>query len=196
MKTTWTQTSLKQAENNNMSKLLNEGLEFKEMVGMIKPTVHIDEFASKMGDDDDIIVASFFVRSKEAARDLVNWFEKGYDWILDADTSPGEIKPGRFLVYIEFQRRSSAGRNIAELLQDLSTLTEHEQESNWTLTYEDADYPFSVETFDQLVPLSPRAYRSRKEKRLNEIRTAAGVETVATYEADAAIKKIQSAAGF
>ena len=67
---------------------LSEGLEYKDLVGMMKPTVHIDEFASKMGEDDDIIVASFFVRSKQAARDLENWFEKGYDWVLDAATIP------------------------------------------------------------------------------------------------------------
>ena len=46
------------------------------MEGMLKPTVHVDEFASKMGDDDDVIVLSFFVRSEQAADDLVNWFEK------------------------------------------------------------------------------------------------------------------------
>ena len=40
---------------------LFEALEYKDMVGMMKPTIHVDEFASKMGDDDDIIVVSFFV---------------------------------------------------------------------------------------------------------------------------------------
>jgi len=58
------------------------------MVGMMKPTIHVDEFASKLGDDDDIIVVSFFVRSLQAAKDLVTWFEKGYEWVLDADRSP------------------------------------------------------------------------------------------------------------
>ena len=63
--------------------LLREALEYKDMEGMIKPTIHVDEFAAKMGDDDDIIVISFFVRGEQAARDLVNWFEKGYDWVKD-----------------------------------------------------------------------------------------------------------------
>lgn len=49
---------------------LSEGLEYKDLVGMMKPTVHVDEFASKMGEDDDIIVASFYVRSRQAAKDL------------------------------------------------------------------------------------------------------------------------------
>ena len=66
---------------NNQSLHLFEALEYKDMEGILKPTVHIDEFASKMGDDDEIIVISFFVRSKQAARDLASWFEKGYDFV-------------------------------------------------------------------------------------------------------------------
>ena len=178
-----------------MSNIICEGLEYKDLVGMIKPTVHVDEFASKMGDDDDIVVASFFVRSREAARDLVNWFEKGYDWILDADTSPGEIRPGRYLVYIEFRRRSNAGRNLATALSDLATLTEHATESQWTMTYDQADQPFSIEAFEQVVPLSPKEYRARKESKLNEMRAAAGIDTVTVYEPDAEIRQLQSAAG-
>ena len=54
---------------------LYEGLGYKDLEGMMKPTIHIDEFSSKMGDDDEIVVASFFVRDQQAAKDLVNWFE-------------------------------------------------------------------------------------------------------------------------
>ena len=90
-----------------MSKQLNEGLEYKSMEGMLKPTLHIDEFASKMGDDDDICVISFYISDEEAAKDLVSWFEKGYDFVMDADRSPGEIDPNKYLVYIELKRRTS-----------------------------------------------------------------------------------------
>lgn len=176
-------------------KLISEALEYKDMEGMMKPTIHVDEFASKMGDDDDIIVVSFFVRSKQAADDLSNWFEKGYDWVLDADTSPGEIKPGRYLVYIEMRRRSTAGQKIAEALDDLNTLTEFKDAADWTMHYEDQSVPFSRETFDRLVPLSPKEYRERKEQDLNEMRVAAGVEPKQIYERDQDIRQLQSAAG-
>ena len=73
------------------------------MEGLLKPEIHVDEFTSKMGEDDDIIVVSFFVRDPNAAKDLMNWFEKGYDFVIDADRSPGEIKPNRFLVYVEIR---------------------------------------------------------------------------------------------
>jgi hypothetical protein len=176
------------------SSQLSEGLEYKDMVGMMKPTIHIDEFASKMGDDDDIIVISFFVRSQQAARDLMNWFEKGYDWVLDADVSPGEIRPGRYLVYIEMRRRSTAGERIAGAIDDLSTLTEFTTK-DWTMHYDDRESPFDRETFDRLVPLSPKEYRKRKESELNEMRAAAGIDTVQIFERDPEIRTIQSAAG-
>ena len=173
---------------------LCEALEYKDMEGMIKPTLHVDEFASKMGDDDDIIVASFFVRSQQAARDLMNWFEKGYDWVMDADVSPGEISPGRYLVYIEMRRRRAAGQRLAEAIQDLETLTELKPQ-DWTMHYGEQTVPFNQETFDRLVPLSPKEYRARKERDLNEMRAAAGLDPVAIFERDRDIQQLQSAAG-
>jgi hypothetical protein len=173
---------------------LSEALEYKDMVGMIKPTVHIDEFASKMGDDEDIVVVSFFVRSNQAASDLVNWFEKGYDFVLDADKSPGEIRPGRYLVYVEMRRRSTVGNKIGDMIDDLSTLTEHDPKS-WSLTYKNKEVPWSVEVFDKMVPRSPLEYRERTERDLNEMRISAGIQPRKIFEPTKEMRKLQSAAG-
>jgi hypothetical protein len=182
--------------NNNSNSPLFESLSFKDMEGLLKPTVHVDEFSSKMGDDDDVIVVSFFVRDAQAAKDLMMWFEKGYDFVLDADRSPGEIKPGRYLVYVEIRRRSTAGGHVEQLLNDLNTLTEFEGSSDWTIHYRGETLPFSRDAFDGTVPLTPRAYRERYEKDLNEMRTAAGLPTVTTYDKkDRALQSIQTAAG-
>ena len=163
---------------------------------MMKPTMHVDEFSSKMGDNDDIIVISFFVRDQKAAKDLMSWFEKGYDFVIDSDCSPGEIKPNRYLVYVEIRRRSTAGANVEQLLDDLNTLTEWEDSSAWTMHYRDKEMPFSRDVFDSTVPLSPSAYRERYEKDLNEMRVAAGMPTVSTYDKkDRDLQAIQSAAG-
>jgi len=183
-------------KHSNQPLQLSESLGFKDLEGMMKPTIHVDEFSSKMGDDDDIIVVSFFVRDPQAAKDLMSWFEKGYDFVLDADRSPGEIKPGRFLVYVEIRRRSTAGVNVEQLLNDLNTLTEWEDSSAWTMHYRDKEIPFSRDIFDATVPLSPRAYRERYEKDLNEVRLAAGLAVVTTYDKrDRSLQAIQSAAG-
>jgi hypothetical protein len=182
--------------NNNFNNPLFESLNFKDLEGLLKPTIHVDEFSSKMGDDDDIIVISFFVRDQQAAKDLMMWFEKGYDFVLDADRSPGEIRPGRYLVYVEMRRRSTAGGNVEQLLDDLNTLTEFENSSAWTMHYKNKEIPFSRDAFDSTVPLTPSAYRERYEKDLNEMRAAAGMPTKRVYDQDdKLLQSIQSAAG-
>ena len=180
---------------NKHNNLLFESLGFKDLEGLMKPTIHVDEFSSKMGDDDDIIVVSFFVRNPSAAKDLMSWFEKGYDFVIDADKSPGEIRPNRYLVYVELRRRSTAGGHVETLLNDLNTLTEFDV-SDWTMHYRGKSIPFSREAFDATVPLSPRAYRERIDGDLNEMRTAAGMPVKAMYDrTDPDLKTIQSAAG-
>jgi len=177
------------------NKKLNEGLEFKDLEGIVKPTVFIDEFASKMGSDDEVSVVSFYVRNNRAADDLVNWFEKGYDFVLDADRSPGEVKPNRYLVYVEMKRRSSLPEWIAELIGDLSTLTEHESESAWTVGYKGDEFPFSINEVRSRVTLSPLKYREEKEAGLNEMRIAAGMKTKSIRDNDSDIKNFASLAG-
>lgn len=182
--------------NKPSNNQLFESLGYKDLEGLMKPTVHVDEFSSKMGDDDDIIVISFFLRDQQAAKDLMNWFEKGYDFVVDADRSPGEIKPNRYLVYVEIRRRSTAGGNVEILLDDLGTLTEFANSQDWTMHYRGKEVPFTRDDFDRMVPLSPRAYRERKDSELNEMRTAAGMAPVVSYDRqDRALQSIQSAAG-
>lgn len=180
---------------HNQPSLLSEGLNYKDLDRMMKATIHVDEFASKMGDDDDIVVLSFFVRDPNAAKDLVNWLEKGYDFVLDADQSPGEIKPGRYLVYVELSRRSRVADQVAEIINDLSTLTEFTVD-DWTVHHNGIEFPFSAEEFRKKVPLSPRQYRAEKEADLNTVREAAGLPVVTTYDKkDPALREIQSIAG-
>lgn len=173
---------------------LTEGLKYKELSGLIKPTIHIDEFSSKMGDDDDIVVLSFYVRNEQVCEDLISWFEKGYDFILDADRSPGEINPNRFLVYVELKRRRVLPKHIHELLEDLTTLTEF-MPKDWIITYDREDYEYSPETIATVVPLSPKEYRAKKENLLNDLRVGAGIKTKPIYDLDTDMKNLQSNAG-
>lgn len=173
---------------------LLEGLQYKDLDGMMKSTVHVDEFAAKMGDDDDIVVISFFVRDLQAAKDLVNWFEKGYDFVLDADRSPGEIKPSRYLVYVEIRRRSGAPSAVQTLLDDLGTLTEFEPD-DWQMRYQGRTQPWSEQAFAEAVPLTPNAYRQANQGELNEMRAAAGLSHRAVHVPSADVRSLQSMAG-
>lgn len=181
-------------KHSHNPRLLSEGLQYKDLDGILKPTIHVDEFAAKMGDDDDIVVISFFVRDAQAAKDLMAWFEKGYDFVLDADRSPGEIKPNRYLVYVELRRRSTAPQYIQQLLADLETLTEFDPE-DWTIHYEGRTAPWSEETFARMVPLTPDAYRAAHDEDLNEMRVAAGIPAKRIYDLRDDVVQLQSMAG-
>lgn len=179
---------------NNNCKLLNEGLEYKDLEGLMKATMHVDEFSANMGEDADVMVLSFFVRDKQAARDLVAWFEKGYDFILDSDRSPGEIRPGRYLVYVELRRRPAVRDHIQELLDDLSTLTEFEPQ-DWIVHAGDKVAHWNPEELGDLVPLTSDAYRAEHEQDLNDLRDAAGIPAKKIHKTKSDMKDLQTAAG-
>ena len=66
------------------------GLREKDLRDMIYRILEIDSFSSKMGDDKDIVTLSFSVKEQTAAEDLMNFVEKGYEFVLDADATSGE----------------------------------------------------------------------------------------------------------
>ena len=85
---------------------------------------------------------------------------------------------------------------MEQLLDDLNTLTEFENASAWAMHYRGKEIPFSRDMFDSTVPLTPKSYRDRYERDLNEVRTAAGIPVISTYNrSDRALQAIQSAAG-
>lgn len=187
-------SSNSQHQQPRASNFLTEGLKYKDLVGLVKNRIHVDEFASKMGDDDDIVVLSFYVRDEHAAIDIVNWFEKGYDYVIDADKSPGELKPNRYLVYVEMKRRSNVVKHLYEMLEDMSNVTEFEPE-DWEVKYKETTIPFSVEAVEKLIPLTPKEYRASSDAGLNEYRNLAGLKHKAIYEKDEFALLLQQQAG-
>ena len=144
--------------------------------------------------NDDIVVLSFYVRDQRAAVDLVNWFEKGYEYIIDADRSPGELKPNRYLVYVEMKRRSNVVKHLHEMLEDLSNVTEFDP-SEWAVRYKDQVVQFDVATLESIIPLSPKEYRANDEVGLNEYRNLAGLKHRAVFEKDEFMLALQRQAG-
>lgn len=179
--------------------ILTEGLNYMDMENQMFPTLYVDEYAAKMGSNEDIITLSFMVKSYQVGEDLVAWFERGYDFVLDASVSEGELEPGKFLVFVELDRRSWVPRKIYELIKDLQTLTGIDP-IDWTLNIDDEDYPCEVEIMQDKMILNPNAYKIEDdlEADLNEMRLQAGLDvkpSPALKEKDTYIKDIQAAAG-
>ena len=75
------------------------GLRQGDLNDMVYRIMEIDSFASKMGEDKDIVTLSFSVKEKAAAEDLMNFIEKGYEFVLDADVTPGEQSDGTYKLW-------------------------------------------------------------------------------------------------
>jgi hypothetical protein len=114
-----------------------------------------------MGDDADIIILSFKVGGKEPAMDLMNFIERGYDWVLDADVSAGELDDGEYLVFVELERTPKAPVQIMKLMDDLMNLTEQDL-NDWLFQYhkDASDIRLSEENLRKKVPLTPGNYIS------------------------------------
>lgn len=152
---------------NSKSKI-TEGLETGDLVDRVDAVVHFDEYVPKMGDAEDVIVASFKVLGDKAAYDLENFFEKGYEWILDADVSPGEISSGYYIVFVEAPRSHIYPKNFVELISDLEKLT-GVPDDDWNMVYyatskttKSDQEPLTKENLKSKIPLSPLKYKELK----------------------------------
>lgn len=153
-------------------------LKERDLENLIRPKIHVDEYQSKMGKDEDIVTISFKCKYKDPATDLVNYLEKGYDWVLDADLSTGTVSDGSWIVFIEAARRPSLAKNILSLIDDMKSLTNNDP-NEYTFKYKkDRDYtPLTIDDFNDKVPNSPREYRRRnKSAELGAMLNAAGVK--------------------
>ena len=102
-------------------------LDPQDLEGRIEDTVHFDEYKPKMGKDDAIIVATFKVFGKQPAYDLENFIEKGYNFVLDADATPGEQSDGTYKVFVEIERDRHIADNIYEIIDGIKRLSEMDE---------------------------------------------------------------------
>lgn len=164
-----------------MTKILKEGLDYRDMVGQVIPKITIDKYEAKMGTDDEIVTLSIVVKSNSASEDLVDWFERGYDWVLDGKVSEGELTTGKYVIFLELDRRTKVPERIIELVEDLETLTQLTVD-DWTMEIDEKTYPLDAEKIRQLIPLSPKQYREinpeEEDDGLNEMRERAGLAPV------------------
>jgi hypothetical protein len=49
-----------------MNKILNEGLDYHDLEGIVTPRVTVDEYDAQMGKDSEIVTLAFIVKNKKA----------------------------------------------------------------------------------------------------------------------------------
>ena len=191
-----------------------------DMKDQLLDKISVDEYAAKTGKDKDVVTVTFNVKSELAADDLVYWFEKGYNFILDADVSAGKVKGGRYLVFVEMERDSNVAKNIVTLLGDLETLTGLTID-DWTVLVDGKSHAADKEALREVIISDPAEYEmahpepveepeepeepevapeenpdEEAEESLNEFRALAGLDRKKkVYKEDEYIKNLKAIAG-
>lgn len=124
---------------------------------LVLPIFEVDSYKSKMGEDEDIVVVSFSVKENQAAKDLVDFIEKGYDFVLDADATTGEIDTGMYKVFVEIERNRYVNKQIMEILDGVGKIANME---NFKFRYHKnfRSREASEQTLGETVPIDPQSY--------------------------------------
>ena len=178
---------------------LTENLEKNDLKRLVHPELHIDEYKSKMGTDEDICVISLKVTGKEPSNDLVNFIEKGYDFVLDADVSSGEQEDNKYLVFVEINRTPDISSQIIRMMSDIMNLTDQSL-ADWRVRYykSKTDYDLTEENLSKIIPSTPRDYNKKFNKDnidLDQLKTAAGVKVDTVAPTNEFTESLRVAAG-
>lgn len=181
---------------------LTEGIQHGELGRLVKPAMEIDTYRSKMGEDKDIVVVGFTVLGKEPADDLVNFIEKSYDWVLDADISSGETSDGNYIVFVELQRKPESAKHIHTMLEDMMNLTDQKVE-DWVFSYYKGaeNLPVTLENLEKTIIKTSEEYEQKTSLdldeaiELNKLRALSGVQVKPSKITDLQILDLQRFAG-
>lgn len=136
---------------------INEGLRANDLEHLVSEVFTIDQYRSKMGEDKDIVVLGFRVSEKNPAVDLMEFIERGYNFILDADMSSGEEHDGKYQVFVELERSVKLAEQLQTLLNGIGQLS---NVYRWKFRYQKnaSSFDFTESNINEHVPTTPDAY--------------------------------------
>ena len=139
------------------SQQLNEGLRSNDLKDMVHNHLTIDSHRSKMGEDRDVCVLSFIVKDRNPAKDLMEFIERGYNFVLDADVSSGENADGEYYVFVEIKRTPELANNLKDLEYGIKKLT---GVNEFTFKYHKDNniHDLNEETVKRIIPSTPNDY--------------------------------------
>lgn len=164
-----------------------------DLVDLVDSIFEIDAYKSKMGNDKEIVVLSFSVNEKTPAKDLVDFVERGYSFVLDADLTTGEQEDGVYKVFVEIERTKDVPEQIMELIDGISKLTNNK---NYRFRYYKSfkSYPVGLAELQEEIPLDSATYDLVvNESNMNNFKNffnRSYVDNIEMYEDILTIKKI------
>ena len=133
-----------------------------DLRGLVKDIFEVDNYKSKIGNDRDVCVLTFIVDSKDPAEDLENFIEMGYDFVMDAECTSGELDDGKYRVFVEIERSRHLSEQLVELIDGVSKVTGIE-DFRFRYHKEFKSVEATQEQYDKKIPNDPDAYDAAVE---------------------------------
>jgi hypothetical protein len=151
---------MQQQKHQTPKRNISESLRSGDLENYVSDLFTVDRYKSKMGEDSDVVVLGFRVKERYPAIDMMEFIEKGYDFILDADMSAGEERDGDYQVFVEIERTPQLQDQLTELLGGLGQLCKLR---DWRFRYQSSpsSVEFNEETAAQHIPMTSEAYSSK-----------------------------------
>jgi len=169
----------KSQHSNLPQRQLFEGLEAGDLARLVSSEITVDEYKSKIGKDEEIIVLTLKVQGKSPALDLVSFIEKSYDWVLDADASSGELDDGTYLVFVEIDREDAAADYMVQLIDDIVNLVDiPKEEWQFSSSKPEGQVGADAEALRGMIPMTVADYQQVHRKHnetIDQLKNAAGI---------------------
>ena len=129
----------------------------KDLRGTVSDIFEVDNYKSKIGNDKDVCVVTFIVDSKDPAEDLENFIEMGYDFVMDAECTTGELDDGKYRVFVEIERSRHLPEQLEEMMDGVSKATGID-DFRFRYHKEFKSVPADLESFKEKIPTDPDMY--------------------------------------
>lgn len=133
------------------------GLQSGDLNFLVDKIIEIDSYKSKMGEDSNIVTLAFSSFNNESAKDLENFIEKGYPFVLDADVSSGEQTDGTYKVFVELERNKDIPMQILEIADGVKKLANLE-DVRFRYYKNFKSFPLDEENLNNIIPVDSESY--------------------------------------
>jgi len=136
---------------------LKENISHNDLSNLVNSTISVDQYKSKLGEDENIIVIAFIVMDIEPAQELSQFLETGHD-TFDIDVSTGPNADGHYSVYVEINRDSNAWDSINNIVKDVERADNNFTDVKFTSYENKAPQSWNEENFNNSIITSSYDY--------------------------------------
>ena len=170
--------------DSNINRMVNEGLEKRDLEGIMLPRVSIDEYLPADADSDNIVLA-FFIKGVPEAVIPFRDFLQQCNGVMDVDYGDSDTIVNTSVVYAELDRENFEIKDLRDIMIQVAMLSGLSP-NDFTITFPHTSkkFPFSLKLVNMYFQSrtkkdnlraqekARRAAEKDKQKELNKMQTA------------------------